>query len=122
MCHTLLLLSPCQPGAQLQGYLLMLLYCQQGGCAIPLPPSLPWLRTHIVHQPTCVVAKHCTAPHGSSAAFFHESLPGTRAVCWLMARDEYLHSTQLAEASDEQDSRKQHAALDLARDPCIDWL
>lgn len=67
--------------------------------AIPLLPSLYWLRTHIVHQPACVTAKYCAAPHhpGSSTTFFHEPLPGTRAVCWLMARDEFLHSTWLVE-------------------------
>lgn len=66
--------------------------------AAPLP-SLPWLHTHAVHQPAWVMAKHCAVPHHPSSltSFFHESLPGTRAVCWLMACDEVLHSTWLAE-------------------------
>jgi len=45
---------------------------------------------------------------------------GTSGV--MIAHDEFLHSTWLAEASDEQDSAKQHAAQDIAREPCTDWL
>lgn len=78
----------------------------------PLPP----LRHPLAHG-SCV-------PQGAECAKPEQHSKGAALGRCLSVRacDEFLRSTGLAEASGEQDSGKQHAALDRGRDPCVAWL
>lgn len=81
--------------------------CAQAAVLLTGKLCMPSLSSHPCPGCTCtsyisllVSWQRTVLPHAIPApVLLHESLPGTRAVCWPMAHDEFLHSTWLAEVS-----------------------